>query len=119
MVDTHQPGTRTGPQVGVVLVHRTLPPKMPPHPTAQGRGHATLLVLYAALLVSAPAAAQSRAPIRTTGPGYDGAIVDRDSQRGQGNSVKAAAAWTPTEEDVRKAERVLPAFLASSEAVSK
>lgn len=76
-----------------------------------------LLVLCVALLESA--AVQTRLPIRTAGPGYDGAIVGRDSPSGGRGSRKAPKEWTPTEHDVREAERLLPAYLASREAAPR
>lgn len=76
-----------------------------------------LLVLCVALLESV--AAQTRLPIRTAGPGYDGAIIERDSPSGGRGSRKAPKEWTPTEQDVREAERLLPAYLASREAATR
>jgi len=76
-------------------------------------------ILVFAVAFASVGAAQARPPVRTTGPGYDGAIVERGAHPGGRNSVNAALGWTPTENDVREAEKLLPTYLVSPEAALK
>ena len=66
-------------------------------------------------LVGGSLAAQTSALTRTSGLGYDGAIVQSSPQSGDGSAVS----WTPTENDVREAERLLPPYLDTPAALSR
>jgi hypothetical protein len=72
------------------------------------------IVLAAPMLVVGSLAAQTPPLIRTSGLGYDGAIVQRTQTRD-----RIGISWTPTADLVREAETLLPKYLESSAAASK
>jgi len=72
------------------------------------------VILLATLLVVSGLAAQTPPLIRTSGPGYDGAIVQRTQTRD-----RIGISWTPTATLVREAETLLPIYLDSSAAASR
>jgi hypothetical protein len=55
------------------------------------------------------------------GPTYEGAIISGDAQLNSDprHLIKPTEVWTPTAADVRQAEELLPAYLASREAASR
>ena len=77
----------------------------------------------AVLLVSAASItgqAEAPTPVRITGPGYEGAIVSAEAQLRSDpqHMLRPAKVWTPTEADVREAEKRLAAYLDSQEVAS-
>ena len=74
------------------------------------------------LLSAAPLTLQrgAPAPVRVVGPTYEGAIISGEAQLNSDprHLIKATAVWTPTAADVRQAEELLPAYLASRDAAS-
>src|SRR5258705_13063160 len=59
-------------------------------------------------------------PIRITGAGYDGAIISADAQLQSDprHLLTPSQVWTPTQVEVRNAEKLLPQYLNSRDAAS-
>ena len=57
-------------------------------------------------------------PVRVTAPGYDGAIISADAQiqSDPRHLLTANQVWTPTEADVREAEKLLAEYVNSRDA---
>src|SRR5262245_56658997 len=75
----------------------------------------TSLLIVALAGVLDGLAAQTLPLIRTSGPAYDGAIVQRNPYSREGSGVS----WTPTGNDVSEVERLLPVYLDTPAAVSR
>ena len=73
-----------------------------------------VVLLTVAVLLSL-GQAQIPAPVRTAGPAYEGTIISAEALAAsdRSGSRNQAKAWTPSERDVREAETLLPAYLAS------
>jgi len=74
-------------------------------------------LVFALVVLIAFVTPQGSQPIRVTGSGFDGAIIRGiDRRPSDGRNSKSCCDWTPTEDQVRQAEALLPAYLWSAEA---
>src|SRR6266542_411668 len=83
---------------------------------ARRRNMNTAVSVFMGLLVLvASSSGQGVQPVRTTGPTYDGAIIVAATGRTSSarHVLESCCDWTPTEDQVREAEAVLAAYLAS------
>jgi hypothetical protein len=80
-------------------------------------GIVAILLMWAA---SVTVQGEAPKPVRIVGPGYEGAIISGEAQLASDprHVLKPTQVWTPAEDDVREAVKLLPEYLTSPEAAS-